>query len=90
MRAGDSAHEQDDRHHHQPRCDDGRSERDLALAVKQAPARGDEHEHERAEQLGEQAAPLEPRVFELGLGAELQGEQVHRARAEQTGGGRFL
>ena len=38
---------------------------DLTLGVEDPASRGDEHEHERAEQLGEQPAPLEPRIVEL-------------------------
>ena len=63
---------------------------DLALAVEHPAAGGDEHEHERAEQLREQPSPLEARVFELSLGAELQRQQVQRTRADRAGGRELL
>ena len=66
VRARDRAHEQDDGHHHQPGRDDGGRQADLALGVQQPPAGSDEHEHERAQDLGEQPAVLEAGIFELG------------------------
>ncbi len=80
MRAGDGAHEENDRHDHEPGRNDRRGEADLALAVKEPAAGGDEHEHEGAEKLREEPAPLQARVVELGLGAKLESQQLPRSR----------
>ena len=82
MSTGDGAHEEDDRHDHQPGRDHSRGQADLALGVENPPARGDEHEHERPEHLREQPAPLQARIVELGLGAELEREQMLGARSD--------
>ena len=68
MRAGHLAHEQDDRHHHESRRDDGRVPADRVregLAHHPA-AGGDEHEEEGAEQLREEPPPFLRRVLEVG------------------------
>ena len=84
MGTRDSAHEQDDRHDHEPWGDHGCSEADLTLAVEDSTAGGDEHEREGAEHLGEQPPPLQTRIIEIGLGPELEGEQVLGPRTERT------
>ena len=84
MGARDRAHEQDDRHDHQPGGDDGCSQTDLALAVEDPAARGHEHQHEGAKQLGEEPSPLQARVVELSFGTELERQQVPGPRTEQT------
>ena len=59
VRAGDGAHEQDDRHHHQPGRDDRRSQADLPLSVEDPSPSRDEDQHERPQQLREQPPILE-------------------------------
>lgn len=76
MRARDGAHEQDDREHHQPGRDDCRRQADLPLGVQDPAARGDEHEHERAQQLREQPAVLELRIVEIIAITELEHQQM--------------
>ena len=80
MCARDGAHEQDDRHHHQPRCDDGRGETDLPLRVKQPTTSCGQHEHESSKCLREQPAVLEPRVVEVRARAELEHQQPMSSR----------
>jgi len=65
MRPRHGAHEQDDREHHQPGCDDRGRGADLPLGMQQAAAGGDEHDHEGVQQLGEQPAILEAGILEL-------------------------
>ena len=76
VRPRDRAHEQDDRHDHEARRDDGRCEADLALADQDPAAGRDEHQKERSEQLREQPAPFEPRVVPLLARAELELQPV--------------
>ena len=83
MGAGDRAHVEDDPHHREPRRDHGGWEADLSLAVQEAAARCREQEEEGAEQLGEQPSPLQARVVELRLVAELERDQMPGPRAEQ-------
>ena len=85
--AGDGAHEQDDRHNHQPGRHHGGGQADLALAVEDPAAGGDEHQEEGAEQLREEPPPLQAGIVELGLGAELEREDVPAAGAEQSKAG---
>ena len=66
--------------HHQPGRDDGGRQADLALGVQQPTAGGDEHEHERAQDLGEQPAVLEAGILELIPRAEFERQQALRAR----------
>ena len=75
----DRAHEQDDGQHHQPGRDDGGRQADLALGVQQPTAGCDEHEHERAQHLGEQPAVLEAGIFELLPRPEFERQQALRA-----------
>ena len=65
--------------HHQPGRDDRRGQADLALGVQQPAAGGDQDQHERAQQLGEQPPPLEPRIIEVLPRPELERQQVLRA-----------
>jgi hypothetical protein len=80
MGAGDRAHEQDDREHHQSGCDDRGGQADLPFGVQESPAGGDENEHERPEHLGEQTSVLEFGIVEFAAGAELERQQALRAR----------
>jgi hypothetical protein len=66
MRAGHLSHEQDDREHHQPRCDDLSRTTDRVrkrVGHHSATCR-DQHQQEGAEQLGEQAPPFLGGVLE--------------------------
>jgi hypothetical protein len=72
VRARDGAHEQDDREHHQAGRDDGRGEADLSLGVQEPTAGGDEHQHERPQQLREQPAVLELGLVEVIARTELE------------------
>ena len=67
VRARDLAHEEDDRHHHQPGCDHRRLSADLPRerVAHHPAARGHQHEEERAEQLGEEAPPFLTRILEV-------------------------
>ena len=76
MSAGDGAHEQDDRQHHQPGRDDRGGEADLALGVQEPAAGGDQHQHERPEQLGEQSAVLEFGIVEVRPRPELERQHM--------------
>jgi hypothetical protein len=78
MRAGDRPHEQDDREHHQPRCDDRRREADLPLGVQNPATGGHEHQEEGSQQLREQPPVLQLRIVELRARAELEHQQVAR------------
>ncbi len=83
MGAGDRAHEEDDPQNHQPRRDHRCRKAYLTLAVQDAPTRGDQHQHERAQQLGKEPAPLQARIIEVLAVAELQHQQVMRAGHER-------
>jgi hypothetical protein len=80
VRAGDRAHEQDDRHHHQARGHDRRGEADLPLRVQEPPARGRQDQREGAQQLRKQPPQLLARIIEVLTVPELQQEYVVRAR----------
>ena len=80
VRAGDRAHEQDDRHHHQARGHDRRGEADLPLRVQKPPARGGQDQREGAQQLRKQPPPLLARIIEVLTVPELKQEYVVRAR----------
>jgi hypothetical protein len=80
--AGDGTHEEDDRHHHQARRHHGRRQADLALGVQEAAAGGHQDQEEGSEQLGEQPAPFKPRIVEVAPVAELERQEVTRARTE--------
>ena len=61
------AHEQDDRHHHQPGSDDrgGAADGVRERFAHHAAAGRDQHQEEGAEQLGDEPAPLLARVVEV-------------------------
>jgi hypothetical protein len=84
VRAGDRAHEQDDRRHHQARGDDRRREADLPLPMQQPPARGGQHQREGAQQLREQPPPFPPRVIKILTAPELKQQHVARARERRS------
>ncbi len=67
MSARHLAHEEDDRHHHQTRCDDRSSTADRAGKglPHHAATGGHKDEEERSEQLREEAAPLLARIAEI-------------------------
>src|SRR5450755_1939143 len=78
MRARHRPHEQDDRHHHQPRRYHRGGQTDLALGVQDATARGDKHQHERAKEFREQPAVREARIIELISRSELEHPKMPR------------
>ena len=80
MRAGDRAHEQDDRRHGQAGRNDGGREADLPLGVQDPTAGGGQQQHERAEDLREQPPVGEPGIFEVGPRAELECQQMQCPR----------
>ena len=84
VRAGDRAHEQDDRRHHQARRDNRRGQADLPLRVQKPATRGGQHQREGAQQLREQPPPFLARVIEVRTVPELKGEQVVRARERRA------
>ena len=84
VRAGDRAHEQDDRRHHQARRDDRRGQADLPLRVQKPAARGGQHQREGAQQLREQPPPFLARVIEVRTVPELKPEHVMRARERRS------
>ena len=67
VRARHLAHEQDDRQHHQARRHDrsGAADRVRERLAHHPAAGRDEHEEERAEQLGEEASPFLRRILEV-------------------------
>ena len=74
VRAGHRTHEEDDRHHHQAGRHNRRGQTDLPLGVEHSSACGDQHQEKRPQQLGEQPAVGEPRIFKLVPRPELQRE----------------
>jgi hypothetical protein len=76
VRAGDGAHEQDDRQHHQAGRDHGGREADLPLPMQDPAAGGDQHQHERPQQFGEQPPVLELGIVEVRTRTELHHQQV--------------
>ena len=67
MCAGHLPHEQDDGHHHQPRCGHGRATTDgVGEGLTHHPSTGgDKHQKEGSEQFGEQSPPLLLRILEV-------------------------
>src|SRR4029077_1656968 len=67
MRARDLAHEQDDRHHHQPGRDHrrGPADRIRKRLPHNAATSGNQHQEERAQQLREQPPPLPRRILKV-------------------------
>ena len=79
MRPGDRAHEEDDRHDHEPGGDHGGGQADLALADQDPAPGGDEHQEEGPEQLREEPAPFALGVVPFLPRAELERQPVWNA-----------
>jgi hypothetical protein len=77
--AGDRAHEQDDRHHHQARGDDRRSEGDLPLPCRSPPPAAT-RTSAKVPSNSEQPPPFPARVIEVRTVPEFKREHVVRAR----------